>query len=225
MESNYYVSLIEFDDVVATAIKYFLTEYGYVVTVINDAASAERFLEVEDIDLILCDLSSLTTEKPEILKHISENDMLQKTLFLSKEADNLNKVDMFSIDQVRYLKIPFMPNDLLESIQQYFCAIPSQSSISIGNTCFYKRKFQITTREGSAELTKNEMAIFQSLTDHVGLTVKREFLHAGIDAHGIYNSDRAIDVHVLSLRKKLGSINSNLKIITKRGVGYVLKII
>lgn len=224
MKSNYYISLIEFDNVVATAIKCFLIEYGYTVTVINDTASARRFLEVEDADLILCDISSLKSEKHNILKHINENDMLQNTILIFKKTEELKETSISNIDKAKHLQIPFMPNDLLEIIRQCFHMIPKQNCILIGNSCVHKRKYQITTRDGSVELTKNEMEIFQILTDHMGVTVQREFLHARIDVHGTYSSDRAIDVHVSSLRKKLGAINSNLKIVTKRGIGYVLKI-
>lgn len=56
MKSSNSVLLIEFDAVIAIAIKSFLINYGYEVTVASDAASAIRLLQIKGIDLILCDL-------------------------------------------------------------------------------------------------------------------------------------------------------------------------
>ena len=53
MKSSNLVLLSEFDAVIATAIKSFLMEYGYEVTVASDAASAIRLLQIKGIDLIL----------------------------------------------------------------------------------------------------------------------------------------------------------------------------
>ena len=96
--------------------------------------------------------------------------------------------------------------------------------ISVGNMTFNRRKYQLQTAVGSVELTKNEAVILQNLIDHMGAVVHREVLHAQIDTYGFCNSNRTVDVHVSALRKKLNRIDSNLEILTKRGVGYILRI-
>ena len=160
MKSSNSVLLIEFDAVIATAIKKFLMEYGYEVTVASDAASAIRLLQIKGVDLILCDLDSLENAKLKIAKHISGADMLRSVVLMLRNNEDVNVCKQLNMNVVKYLTIPFMPNDLLEAVRACFCAAPN----------------------------------------------------------------RTVDVHVFALRKKLNRIDSNLEILTKRGVGYILRI-
>lgn len=224
MKSSNLVLLIEFDAVIATAIKSFLMEYGYEVTVASDAASAIRLLQIKGIDLILCDLHSLENAKLKIAKHISDADMLRSIVLMLRNSEDVNMCNQLSMNVVKYLTIPFMPNDLLETVRACFCAVPNGNVISVGNMTFNRRKYQLQTAVGSVELTKNEAVILQNLIDHMGAVVHREVLHAQIDTYGFCNSNRTVDVHVSALRKKLNRIDSNLEILTKRGVGYILRI-
>lgn len=132
--------------------------------------------------------------------------------------------NQLNMNVVKYLTIPFMPNDLLETVRACFCAAPNGNVIFVGNMTFNRRKYQLQTAVGSVELTKNEAVILQNLLDHMGAVVRREVLHAQIDTYGFCNSNRTVDVHVSALRKKLNRIDSNLEILTKRGVGYILRI-
>lgn len=224
MKSSNSVLLIEFDAVIATAIKNFLMEYGYAVTVASDAASAMRLLQIKGIDLILCDLDSLENAKMEIVKHISVVDMLHSVVLMLRNTEDINACKQLNMNVVKYLTIPFMPNDLLEAVRTCFCVIPTGNVISVGNMTFNRRKYQLQTAVGSVELTQNEAVILQNLIDHIGAVVRREVLYAQIDTYGLCNSNRTVDVHVSALRKKLNRIDSNLEILTKRGVGYILRI-
>lgn len=224
MKSSNSVLLIEFDAVIATAIKKFLMEYGYEVTVASDAASAIRLLQIKGIDLILCDLNSLENAKLKIAKHISDADMLRSVVLMLRNNEDVNVCKQLNMNVVKYLTIPFMPNDLLEAVRACFCAPPNGNIISVGNMTFNRRKYQLQTAVGSVELTKNEAVILQNLIDHMGAVVRREVLYAQIDTYGLCNSNRTVDVHVFALRKKLNRIDSNLEILTKRGVGYILRI-
>lgn len=224
MKSSNSVLLIEFDAVIATAIKKFLMEYGYEVTVASDAASAIRLLQIKGIDLILCDLNSLENAKLKIAKHISDADMLRSVVLMLRDNEDVNVCKQLNMNVVKYLTIPFMPNDLLEAVRACFCVPPNGNIISVGNMTFNRRKYQLQTAVGSVELTQNEAVILQNLIDHMGAVVRREVLYAQIDTYGLCNSNRTVDVHVFALRKKLNRIDSNLEILTKRGIGYILRI-
>ena len=159
-----------------------------------------------------------------IAKHISDADMLRSVVLILKNNEDVNVCNQLSMNVVKYLTIPFMPNDLLEAVGACFCAAPNGNVISVGNMTFNRRKYQLQTAVGSVELTQNEAVILQNLIEHIGAVVRREVLYAQIDTYGFCNSNRTVDVHVSALRKKLNRIDSNLEILTKRGVGYILRI-
>ena len=159
MKSSNLVLLIEFDAVIATAIKSFLMEYGYEVTVASDAATAIRLLQITGIDLILCDLHSWENAKLKIAKHISDADMLRSVVLMLRNSEDVNMCNQLSMNVVKYLTIPFMPNDLLETVRACFCAVPNGNVISVGNMTFNRRKYQLQTAVGSVELTDRKSVV------------------------------------------------------------------
>ena len=83
--------------------------------------------------------------------------------------------NQLSMNVVKYLTIPFMPNDLLETVRACFCAVPNGNVISVGNMTFNRRKYQLQTAVGSVELTKNEAVILQNLIDHMAPLFTEKF--------------------------------------------------
>ena len=71
------------------------------------------------------------------------------------------------------------------------------------------------------ELTSIEFEILARLVRHAGTVVSREYLIAEVFERQPYIEDRALDVHISHLRKKLGHHAS--LIVTVRGVGHMLR--
>lgn len=95
--------------------------------------------------------------------------------------------------------------------------------LSCGNTILTPETYEITTDYGTDALTPNETLILQKLLEQNHRVVSRASLLSSIDLHGSNDTNRSVDVHISSLRKKLNSIQSNLRIQSKRGVGYYIQ--
>ncbi|MFN3467467.1 MAG: winged helix-turn-helix domain-containing protein, partial [Candidatus Brocadiales bacterium] len=71
------------------------------------------------------------------------------------------------------------------------------------------------------QLTRMEFNLLKFLAERVGRVLTRNQIMDGVLGEDAVIIDRAIDVHIASLRKKLGEHGSH--IVTVRGVGYKFK--
>lgn len=87
----------------------------------------------------------------------------------------------------------------------------------------YPHKRLVTVRGASLNLTKTEYELLLLLMEAQGAVLSRDELLERIWGSQLYGSSNVVDVHVRSLRKKLGDpAASPAIIVTVRGVGYRL---
>ena len=83
-------------------------------------------------------------------------------------------------------------------------------------------KKTVHINEKEIELTKFEYKILQIFIENVGVVFSRSKLLSYLRGYDGFNvSERAMDVQILNLRRKLGDLGSNIE--TIRGIGYKLK--
>ncbi len=85
------------------------------------------------------------------------------------------------------------------------------------------KKLTVTIKDESLELTKNESYILSILSQNTGDTVSRTEIIESLWDDSKFISDNTLTVNVNRLRKKLESIGLTDAIVTKTGVGYILK--
>ena len=74
-----------------------------------------------------------------------------------------------------------------------------------------------------ADLTKNETRMMQVLLENKPNVVSRDALMAALWACDSYVDENALYVNITRLRKKLESIGLRDLIVTKKGLGYMVK--
>lgn len=73
------------------------------------------------------------------------------------------------------------------------------------------------------ELTKNEFKILQMLLENTGKIVSRESIMTRLWNSNEFIDDNTLTVNVARLRKKMEQIGLDGKIITKKGIGYMVE--
>ena len=134
------------------------------------------------------------------------------------EEDILKGFEAGAID---YILKPFSNKILLARIKAHLNNINSAE-------CVYKNlkiddlKKTILLDEKQIDLTKFEFEILKILVSQPGVVFSRaQLLNYLRGDEGFNVSERAMDVQILNLRKKLGGFASNIE--TIRGIGYKLK--
>jgi two-component system phosphate regulon response regulator PhoB len=143
------------------------------------------------------------------------------------EADIVTGLELGASD---YVTKPFSPRVLTARVKAVLRRRGEDGDegavLRVGSLVIHPGKHQVTVDDAPVELTAAEFRILQFLARRPGWVFTRQQLvdaAQGDDAFVTdrFVTDRSVDVHIVSLRRKLGPAGSTIK--TVRGVGYRLQ--
>lgn len=212
-----------------------LTDYlqpeGFKVETVNDSGQGiERALSGEH-SLVVLDVMLPRISGFEVLRRIR---ILSKipVLMLTARGDEVDRIVGLEMGADDYLPKPFNPRELvarLRAIHRRTEGIskdlddPSVDEVLAVGDLVLESRARIVRKEGTQiVVTAAEFSLLQELLRMAGRVVGREELTRKVLGRKLSMFDRSIDVHVSSLRKKLGAkINGLERIKTIRSVGYL----
>jgi two-component system OmpR family response regulator len=95
---------------------------------------------------------------------------------------------------------------------------PNSDTLFVSNVKLIPSKRQATKDDRSLELTSTEFNLLEVLMRHAGQVVSKDTLSQEALDRKLAKFDRSIDVHISSIRQKLGDASL---IQTVRGLGYL----
>ena len=218
---------------------------GFNVTVVHNGKEALSLLETRSFDLMLLDIMMPMLNGTETLKQLRKTSDMP-VLMLSARDNDIDRVLGLELGADDYLPKPFNDRELVARIRAILrraaqstssatqtVETPVQLNVGTDETDGKKLSFggidlntgrQQASYEGrDLELTGTEFALLQILVRNPGQILSREILSLEILGKQLTPYDRAIDMHVSNLRKKLPERNDNLPWFkTLRGRGYLL---
>jgi len=202
----------------------YLIEHGFLVATAEDAADARGKLGSFAFDLIVLDLmmpgeSGLSFAAD--LRKRSGVPILMLTA-MGEPEDRIAGLEGGADD---YMVKPFEPRELLLRIGNILRRTPQQetqpSEVHMGDLTFLVDREELRRGEELVKLTSVETALMVALARRAGVPLSREEL---IDLTGAAGGDRAVDVQVTRLRRKIENDPREPRFLqTVRGRGYVLK--
>lgn len=212
---------------------------NYLEKELFDVLEAENSTEVrnilshskEKIDLVLLDLVLPDQDGIDLMREIkSISDM--PIIIISSRDEEIDRIIGIETGADDYLTKPFSPREVKARInavlKRYQADKPinedrHNNKLTFDNWTIRPSQYQAYNSSGnSANLTTQEFLILKALIDANGATLKREIL---FDIGHDINSetyDRAVDIQITRIRKKLGDSARNPKYIrTVRGIGYL----
>ena len=202
----------------------YLLEHGFLVASAEDAADARVKLASFAFDLIVLDLmmpgeSGLSLAAD--LRRRSGVPILMLTA-MGEPEDRIAGLEKGADD---YMVKPFEPRELLLRIGNILRRVPQASAlpaeVRMGGMVFDMEREELREGDQPVKLTSVETALLAALARRAGVALSREEL---IDLTGAAGGDRAVDVQVTRLRRKIESDPRDPRYLqTVRGRGYVLK--
>lgn len=188
-----------------------------------DGIKALEAIKSEKPDLILLDVMLPSLDGFSLCKKIKEDEYLKNIQVIMLTAKKMEEdiLEGFESGAIDYISKPFNNKILLARVKAHLRNI-NFSSHSYRNIKIDDSKKIVTVDNQEVELTKFEYRILKIFVSNVGVVFSRSQLLSylrGDDGFDI--SERAIDVQILNLRRKLGEIGSNIE--TIRGAGYKLR--
>jgi two-component system, OmpR family, alkaline phosphatase synthesis response regulator PhoP len=208
-------------------IDYNLAKEGYQITRAQTGEQALRKMRDEPPDLVILDLMLPGIDGLDVCRQIksdSRSSHVPVIILTAKgtEADVVSGLELGADD---YVIKPFSMRVLLARVRAALRRkkMPSDESapLDFGDLVIYPARHAITVGASDVQLTAREFRILLQLARRPGWVYSREqIMDATQDSSAEYTG-RAVDVHVMSLRKKLGRCGSHIE--TLRGVGYRFK--
>lgn len=220
------ILLIEDEEDIAALIKLQADISGYKLHVETDGLNGFRAVERDKPDIVILDIMLPGQSGLDVCRKIKTNAELKDipVIILSAKSEELDVVLGLELGADDYVSKPFSPKILFSRIRAVLRRgkepekLPK--TLSFGPFVMEVDKYLIRKKDKYIPLTLSEFGILRRLLVNRGKVLTRNQLLDDIQNSDSFVVDRNIDVHVASLRKKLGP-NFNW-IDTVRGVGYRL---
>lgn len=197
---------------------------AYQVKVIPDEQNWVQVLEKEGIDLIVLDVGVHTLNRKSLIQRIREHPVMNAIpiLVLAEPDIAIERRQMILAGADEVLVKPVLYSDLEIRIIAYLrrakTFMPMDQILNAKQIQVNLRTRLVLIEGRVIKLTKTEYKIFLDFFSKPGIILQREELVQRHLPNKNANS-RTLDVHVNSLRKKLGNLSQHLK--TIRGQGYI----
>jgi two-component system, OmpR family, phosphate regulon response regulator OmpR len=227
-----HILVVDDDDRIRRLLAQYLTKNGYIVVTAENAMDARAIIKKYEFDLCVLDVMMPGESGLELSKYITlSHDM--PILLLTAMSESNDRIAGLETGADDYLPKPFEPKELLLRIQAILRrsnkpkkqTIVTDSILHLDGGRIYRTgQKTIQIKDGTdISLTEGDRAILHALAQKPNIPVRREMLAAQLD---LESNDRAVDVQITRLRKKIEPEPANPSIIvTLRGKGYMLQVI
>ncbi|MCG3729622.1 response regulator [Vibrio cincinnatiensis] len=222
-----HILLIDDDTELTSLLNEVLSYEGFEVSEANDGLSGLEALD-ESVDLILLDVMMPKLNGMETLKRLREQ-WQTPVLMLTAKGEEIDRVIGLELGADDYLPKPFSDRELLARIRailrrtQTPFTNKSSDVIECQDIQLYPGKQEAYCQGQLLDLTSTEFALLAHFVQNPGETLTKEGLSLDVLGKRLAAFDRAIDMHVSNLRKKLPERTDNKpRIKTLRGRGYLM---
>ncbi|MEQ1669246.1 MAG: response regulator transcription factor [Hyphomicrobium sp.] len=201
----------------------FLVSNGFRVTEAGDAAAARAYMRGLSFDLVLLDVMMPGESGLSLARDLRATRPVPICM-LTALADAEDRISGLEAGVDDYVSKPFEPRELLLRIKNILRrgqapSAASRDDIRMGPCVFNITRGELKRDEEAVKLTERERDLMRLFAQRIGNPVPRHELSSD-DSTG---SERAIDVQINRLRRKIESDPSNpVYLQTVRGKGYIL---
>jgi two-component system phosphate regulon response regulator PhoB len=218
------ILIVEDDRSLAEVLEYNLRQDGYQTAVANDGQDGLRQARLKSPDLVLLDLMLPMVDGLEVCRRLRADPVTRNmlVLMLTAKSEETDEVVGFSVGTDDYVAKPFSVKVLLERIRALLRrreGSDEQNGVLVSQGVLIDReRHRVTVEERPLDLTPSEFGLLEALIRQPGRVFSRsELIDSALGGDSLV-LERTIDVHIRSLRKKLGP--HAVLVETVRGIGY-----
>jgi DNA-binding response OmpR family regulator len=227
------VLVVEDDALIASSLVRALTANGYAATACASVRDAIAELDREPPDLVLLDLGLPDGEGSEVALHAARHHPAVPVIVLTARDGEIDVVLGLESGAVDYVVKPFRLAELLARIHSHLRMRDAligagdgraTDSIDVAGLRIDCAARRVTLDGREIALRPKEFDVLALLGRRAGAVVTREQLIEQVWDENWWGSTKTLDVHINSLRRKLGEeAGAPSRIATIRGVGYRLE--
>ena len=218
------IVMIEDEEDIAALIKLQAEISGYKLHVEVDGINGYRAIEREKPDLVILDVMLPGENGLDVCRKMKANPETKNipVIILSAKGEEIDIVLGLELGADDYVPKPFSPKILFSRIKAVLRRGKEAEKIArmvkFGEFILDIDRYLLRLKDKSFPLTLSEFGILRRLVSNRGKVLTRNQLLDDINNDDSFIVDRNIDVHIASLRKKLGPTFDWIE--TVRGIGY-----
>ena len=205
---------------------YALRSTGFEATGFEDGTSFWQALQNETPELVVLDVMLPGLDGIELLRRMRASDAFSQipVVMATAKGAEYDKIQGLDLGADYYLTKPFGVMELVSCVKAVLrrCAPQKTPQLLIAGALTLDPERHIVMADGArVELTLKEFELLRLLLLHPGVAFTREKLMERVWGTDYLGETRTVDMHVRTLRQKLGACGEMIE--TVRGVGYRLE--
>lgn len=219
------IYFVEDDDSIRELVLYTLNNAGYAARGFARPSLFWEAVKEEKPRLILLDIMLPEEDGLQILKKLRVASQTKKIpiMMLTAKGTEYDKVIGLDYGADDYLPKPFGMMELIARVKALLRRaeiVDGEKDYTIGSLHVVPAKHKVKVDGEEITLTLKEFELLTLFVENQGIVFTRDQLLTKIWGYAFDGESRTVDVHIRSLRQKLG--NSGKLIETVRGIGYKL---
>lgn len=209
-------------------IRYNLAQNGYRVTEVLSGEEALVQVRVQLPDLVILDLMLPGVDGLEVCRALKRDARTAAipVLMLSARSEDADVVAGLELGADDYLTKPFSPRVLIARVRailrrQQVVAADENAEVIRGDLVIRPGQHEVLVTAQPVYLTLTEFRVLHLLAQRPGWVFTRNQIIDAAQGEDASVTARSVDVHIVSLRRKLGSCGDAIE--TIRGIGYRFK--
>ena len=221
------ILVVEDEPGIALGLEDDLALEGYAVEVLHDGLAASKRASEAAFDLIVLDVMLPGKDGFEVCRELRRRGIGTPILMLTARTQESEKVLGFDVGADDYVSKPFAPRELRARIAALLrrsqgAGAPATTHIGDAEVDFHRA--QIRRGDAVTPLTPLEFRLLQAFIRARGRILTREQLIAEAWGPNTFVSDRVVDNHIGSLRRKIEADAAEPRYLRNvRGLGYCLE--
>lgn len=219
------IYIVEDDESIREIEEFALMNAGHKVVGFADAKSFYKKMEDVFPDLILLDVMLPDESGYDIVRKIRKNADIKRVpvIMVTAKTTELDLVRGLEDGADDYIKKPFSVMELITRVKALLRRTepPEIKTLSLDGLTINNEKREVRVDDEIVELTFKEYELLQLLLINKGMVMSRDTIMDHIWGISYEGESRTLDMHIKTLRQKLGEYGSRIR--TVRNVGYVIE--
>ena len=219
------IVVVEDEEDIYEVVRYNLEKEGFHVHGAFSGEIAQQIIKVHQPDLVLLDLMLPGISGLDLCRKLKQQDDTRQIpiIMVTAKTEDSDIVAGLELGAEDYITKPFSPRVLIARVRsvlrrQKIGVIDESNIINFDGILINPGQHKVSINDTRLDLTPSEFRILHFLARRPGWVYTRDQIIDAVRGDGYAITDRAIDVQVVGLRKKMGEFGAWIE--TVRGIGY-----
>jgi two-component system phosphate regulon response regulator PhoB len=223
-----HILVVEDEEDILELLRYNLIKEGYRVTGVIEGEAGLKAARSQPPDLIVLDLMLPGIDGLSVCRELKMDAQTRNLpiIILTAKGEEADIVAGLELGADDYVTKPFSPRVLLARLRAVLRRRkaepqPESESVELHELTIHPGRHEVLVQGRPVDLTSTEFRLLSFLARRPGWVFTRSQIVQGVQGDDYSVSERAVDVQIVGLRKKLGPAGKYVE--TVRGVGYRFK--